>query len=76
LHPGCSPDAAPKRRVAAPERGWPGEAVCASTFDMYSLQADAIREKLTRELASRLDYRVEELCLYQAACAIAKPERE
>lgn len=46
-------------------------AVCASTFDMYSANADATRELLTREFASRLDYRVEELRLYQAAYAVA-----
>lgn len=46
-------------------------AVCASTFDMYSVNANEIRELLTHELASRLGYRVDELCLYQAAYAIA-----
>jgi hypothetical protein len=46
-------------------------AVCASTFDMYSANADATRDLLTRELASRLNYNLEVLTLYQAAYAVA-----
>lgn len=46
-------------------------AVCASTFDMYSANASEIRDLLTHELASRVGYRVDELCIYQAAYAIA-----
>jgi aminoglycoside phosphotransferase (APT) family kinase protein len=46
-------------------------AVCASTFDMYGANADEARETLTREFTSRLDYTIDELCVYQAAYAIA-----
>jgi Ser/Thr protein kinase RdoA (MazF antagonist) len=45
--------------------------MCASTFDIYGANADETREMLTRELASRLDYRIDELSVYHAAYAIA-----